>query len=115
MTTHIVVLENYGVSKFQTGQIEIIELGGIVRAILWKEGVRHLDPTPSQLKKFVVGSGGAKKSEMMMWVQKRWGFTAKSDNVADAFGLACMGLAYKGALKNLILAQHEVIGLQKLS
>lgn len=45
------------------------------------------------LKKFVTGSGAAKKSGMMLAVYKKWGFETNDDNLADAFGLAQIALA----------------------
>jgi crossover junction endodeoxyribonuclease RuvC len=69
---------------------------GVLRFILWQEGIKYLPVTPTSLKKFVFGSGKAKKEQMMMEVYKRWGYTSETNDIADAMGLAHMGLAILG-------------------
>jgi len=71
--------------------IPIIQVGTIIRYFLWQEGHLFTEVSPTQLKKFVASGGAAKKEEMMMYVQKNWGYTSKSNNIADAVGLAMLG------------------------
>jgi len=70
-------------------------------------------PPPSQLKKFVTGTGNAGKEIMLKEVYKRWGFDANDNNLADAYGLACIGRGYVGAEPKLIKCQQEVIAVMK--
>jgi len=72
--------------------IPIVQLGSIIRYYLWQEGIRYVEVHPSILKKFVAGSGSAKKEQIMMYVSKNWGFEAQTNNIADAVGLAMVGL-----------------------
>lgn len=72
--------------------ITVIQVASILRYFLWQEGVRYWEVNPSTLKKFVSGGGAAKKEEMMMYVLKNWGFQSKTNNIADAVGLAMIGL-----------------------
>jgi crossover junction endodeoxyribonuclease RuvC len=65
---------------------------------------------PTQLKKFVCGKGNVKKDLMLLNVYKRWGFEAKTDNEADALGLAYIGATMLDIpLKNLTNASREVV------
>lgn len=78
------------------------ELGAIVKLSIYdyfdrvfrNHNLRY--PTivqPSSLKKFVTGSGAAKKNTMILAVYKKWGFETSDDNLADAFSLAMLARA----------------------
>lgn len=92
----LILIEDYAVGKFASAAIVGIELGGVLRFILWQEGIKWVPIAPTSLKKFVFGSGKAKKEQMMMEVYKRWGYTSETNDIADAVGLAHMGLAMLG-------------------
>lgn len=76
--------------------IPLIQIGSILRYFLWQEGIRYLDVPPTVLKKFVTGKGNSKKEEVMMHVLKQWGHESKTNNTADAVGLAMVGLSVLG-------------------
>lgn len=76
--------------------VTIIQIGSLLRYYLWQEGITYTDVAPTVLKKFVGGKGNAKKEEIMMHVQKNWGFTSPTNNIADAVGLAMFGLCAHG-------------------
>lgn len=110
-----VVLEGYSLHLgHRTSVIPLVELGGIVRLMLMLDGQQWLDPRASELKKFTCNSGAAKKNQMMMMVHHRWGHLSKSDNCADGFALACIGLAHLGKLPGLTIEQRSVVGQLKL-
>lgn len=73
------------------------EVGGLVRLKLLKHFKEPVGfptiPVPSQLKKFITGSGKGDKNVILKAVYKRWGLDVSDDNMADAFGLAKMALA----------------------
>ena len=59
-------------------------------------------PSPTQVKKFAVGRGGSArdpvgKQEVMDCVLKLWGERFDDDNIADAYVLARIGMALRGA------------------
>lgn len=87
----LVVIESMFVGH-PSSAIPIISLGSILRYFLWQEDILHLEVGPTILKKFVSGSGAAKKDQMMMFVLKNWGYESKTDNIADAVGLGMFGL-----------------------
>lgn len=93
-----ITMEGYSAaSKF--GREQAGELGAIVKLAI-REHFDPDDPTgyptiiqPTSVKKFATGSGGAKKSSMMLAVYKKWGYSTTDDNLADAYALARMALA----------------------
>ena len=91
----LVVLESMIVGH-PASAIPIIRLGSVIRYFLWQENIKAIQVNPGSLKNFVVGKGNAKKDEIMMMVLKNWGFTPRTNNIADAVGLAMFGLATLG-------------------
>jgi Holliday junction resolvasome RuvABC endonuclease subunit len=96
----LVVMEGYAnAAKF--GREMAGELGAVVKMAVFDHTVFGspfvpLVVPPTRLKKFVAGKGNAKKNEMLLAVYKRWGYEFADDNMADAFSLAKLGLAYLG-------------------
>lgn len=95
-----ITIEDYAVSKFGGAAICSIEIGSIVRFLLWQEGIPFLDVSPTSLKKFLTGKGNAPKDVMMMHVFKKFGYTSKSNDVADAIALGMFGLCAAGVRFN---------------
>lgn len=102
-------VEGYSFSSRQSHAHALGELGGVIRLLLHRNGFIYHDIPPSTLKKFVTGKGNAMKDEVMMNVYKRWGFEAKDNNQADAYGLARISLALEDEDDKLIAPQREVI------
>jgi len=77
------------------------ELGGMVKLTLLDFGIYPLIVPPTNLKKYVTGKGnGISKSQMMLFVYKKWGVDLADDNAADSYALAHLvakrhGLAYE--------------------
>lgn len=91
----LIVIEGYGFGNTFT-LVPLVEIGTIVRRACYLMGIKYYDVPPTSLKKFVTGAGNAKKDQMMLLVYKRWGFDTKSNNVADAYGLARFGMVVLG-------------------
>jgi Holliday junction resolvasome RuvABC endonuclease subunit len=65
------------------------ELGGMVKLTLLDFGVYPLIVPPTNLKKYVTGKGnGVPKSQMLLYVYKKWGVEFTDDNAADSYSLA---------------------------
>lgn len=65
------------------------ELGGVVKLTLLDFGVYPLIVPPTNLKKYVTGKGqGVPKSQMLLYVYKKWGVEFTDDNAADSYALA---------------------------
>jgi len=98
----VIVVEGYSLHMGHASSVvQLVELGGILRFLMMLDGLKWLDPRASVLKKFVTGKGTAQKDQMMMWVLKRWGHTSASNNTADAYGLAAIGLASMNRLHGI--------------
>lgn len=65
------------------------ELGGMVKLTLLDFGIYPLIVPPTNLKKYVTGKGnGISKSQMLLYVYKKWGVNVTDDNAADSYSLA---------------------------
>ena len=96
----LICLEGYsfgsrGRAVFQTG-----ELGGLIRVLLHKSGIKWIEITPSQVKKFATGMGNCGKDIVLQQVYKRWGMEFKTSDEADAFILAKIGAILLGHKEN---------------
>jgi crossover junction endodeoxyribonuclease RuvC len=104
-----IVVEGYSLNlKNAASVVPLVELGGLLRFMLVLDGFKWFDPRAPEVKKFATGEGNADKSKMMMNVLKRWGHEPKTHNTADAYVLACMGLAQQNRLKG---ATKEMLGI----
>ena len=107
------VIEGYG-GGFKNSLIPLVEVGTVVRYFVRQMGIRWLEPAPTQLKLFVLGKGVGDKDQMLLQVFKRWGYEAANGDVADAYGLACIGLGHAGRLRGMNQKMLEVIGTLKV-
>lgn len=105
-----IVIEGYSLGKNPNSTIPLVELGGLLRFMLVLDGFKWYDPSASELKKFVTGKGGSPKDHMMMYVLKRWEHTPISNNTADAYGLAAIGLAISNRLPGITKEMRGVVG-----
>lgn len=110
-----VCMEGYSFGA-QNNREVLGELGGVVKVTLRSalqrnhpEGAYPTIVQPTALKKFVTGTGSAKKSEMLKAVYKRWGIDVADDNLADAYGLARMSLAVAFGSEKLTKEQQAVV------
>ena len=96
------MIEGYSLNlQNKSSIIPLVELGGILRFCMVLDGLTWYEVKASQVKQFATGSGNSKKSQVMMHVLKRWGHESKSDNTADAYVLAAIGLGSANLLKGL--------------
>lgn len=68
--------------------IKLAMLGASIRLALYKAAMPFYVVAPSQIKKYIVGSGAAQKSLVIREVFKKYGLDVKDDNQADACVLA---------------------------
>lgn len=109
-----IVIEGYSLSfKNAASVVPLVELGGVIRLMLHLDGRSWLDPRASQVKKFVTGKGNSPKDKMMLEVYKRWGHSCMTNNTADAFGCATMGLAAVNKLQDVTLDMRKIAGALK--
>jgi crossover junction endodeoxyribonuclease RuvC len=89
----VVYIEGYGF-KNQYTLVCLVEIGSRIREALHDLDHHWVEVAPTQLKKWITGSGNADKKKMAVSVQERWQFNSKSDDVIDAFALAQFGRAH---------------------
>ncbi len=109
-----IVLEGYSLNmKHESSVIPLVELGGLLRFMLHLDGFKWYDPRATEVKKFVTGKGTSPKDVVMMHVLKRWGHTSMTNNTADAFVCAAMGLAQANALAGVTMEMRSIAGGMK--
>ena len=109
-----IVLEGYSLNmKHASSVIPLVELGGLLRFMLHLDGFKWYDPRATEVKKFVTGKGTSPKEVVMMHVLKRWGHTSMTNNTADAFVCAAMGLAQANALQGVTMEMRSIAGAMK--
>jgi len=82
-----VAMEGYAFSSQMANMLG--ELGGMVKLVLLDFGIYPLIVPPTNLKKYVTGKGqGVPKSQMLLYVYKKWDAEFTDDNAADSYALA---------------------------
>lgn len=72
------------------------ELGGMVKLTLLDFGIYPMIVPPTILKKYVTGKGtGVPKSQMLLFVYKKWDVDITDDNAADSYALARLVSGYR--------------------
>ena len=90
-STDKIIIENFAFNARGQSVSYQFGVGYLIRAMLQDSGVKFIEPSPSQVKKFATNKGNAAKSAMILPVYKKWGFENASDNIVDAYVLARMG------------------------
>jgi Holliday junction resolvasome RuvABC endonuclease subunit len=70
------------------------ECGGIIKRVIHLKGKRLIVVAPGTLKKYVTGSGAAKKNVMLLHAFKKFGTSFEEDDECDAYCLAQLGAEY---------------------
>lgn len=96
----LVVVEGYSFASRFTS-FTAVEINAILRLRLFENNIPYILVPPTTLKKFITGRGNAKKQDMLLEVYKRWQVEAKTDDEIDAYGLAMLGAAFQGYLKDM--------------
>lgn len=109
-----IVIEGYSLNtKNASSIIPLVEIGALLRFMLMIDGMEWYDPRATEVKKFATGKGNVGKDVVMMWVLKRWGFTSETNNIADAYVLAALGLAQANRLPGITKEMRAVAGALK--
>ena len=87
-----VYIEGPSYSSIGNQMLQMGALNFFVRIFLRKKNVNYKIIAPPTLKKWVAGTGKAKKEMMLLHIYKRWGIEFEDNNLADAYGLARMAM-----------------------
>jgi len=111
----IAVIEGMAfMARNTTALVQLAALNYMTRALLVDYNITFIIVAPTSLKKFVTGSGNAKKDVMLIETYKRYGVTILDDNICDGYSLAQVGLCLKESnSKPVTKFQQEVLDLLK--
>jgi Holliday junction resolvasome RuvABC endonuclease subunit len=87
------------------------ELGAIVRDRIIDLPDVCLEIAPSTLKQFIAGKGNASKLEIVQKMAKLFDREFKTDNLADAYGLALLGTVVLGYREATTQRQRAVLNV----
>jgi crossover junction endodeoxyribonuclease RuvC len=108
---NVIVLEGYSLNMRNANSvIPLVEIGGMLRLMFSLDGLNWFEPKASELKKFVTGKGNSQKDVVMMSVLKRWGYESATNNIADAYTLAAMGLSHANQLMGVTKEMRAIAG-----
>lgn len=107
----IIIVEGYAYSAKGNSGVSLGELGGIFRDRVIDYPDYFVEATPTELKKFATGKGNASKIEVASALSNRYGQIFKTDDHADVFGLARLGMCMLG-LESAKTKQQEQVVLQ---
>lgn len=106
----VIAIEGYSYGSNDRGNVERIEMGGILRADLHTlADCEVFEVAPMTLKKFCTGKGKGNKVAMIVAMTKRWGVEFGDDDRYDAYGLARMALCLAGLSKPGTAPQRESV------
>ena len=89
---HIICIEGLSFSSSGRAGLDLAGLNFYIRICLFNESEKFYVIPPTVLKKFVTGSGKAKKELMLLKVYKKFGVEFGSSDLADAYCLAKYGI-----------------------
>lgn len=95
----LVVLEGLAFSRNDPSTQERSALHYMLRAVLREESQPFIVVSPTTLKKFICGTGAAKKELMLKEIYRRYAVDTDDNNQADAAALAIFGLAHDGHIE----------------
>ena len=88
----IVYIEGPSYSSSGAFVLQMGALHYLIRLIFLKKKINYKVIAPGTLKKYVAGTGVAKKELMLLKTYKKWGVEFSDNNLCDAYGLARMAL-----------------------
>jgi crossover junction endodeoxyribonuclease RuvC len=95
-----VVIEGYSFASRNSQAHSIGELGGVVKLMLWKNGIEYVDVPPTVRAKFATGKGNASKGEVLSSISARTGIVWEgkgADDMCDAWILEEIGRCVLGS------------------
>ena len=115
----LAVIEGYamGFGGKNPGRVfDIGEWGGVARLCLFEHGVPIVIVSPSSLKMFATGNGGAaiKKPQVIAAIKEVWNYQVDQDDEADAFVAMMLGEAYLNKRKRRKYNANQIRALDKI-
>jgi len=109
-----VIYEGYAFGAKGQALFDIGEMGGVLKILCYEKGIDVLLVPPATLKLFAAGKGNAKKEEMIVAINERWGRWFSSDDEADAFALLKFGEVYLNVRKRRAFKPKVIESMSKV-
>lgn len=81
----------YGSGLGGSRNIDLGELGGVLRVMFYEKKIPYVEIVPQHLKKYVTGKGNANKELMMKVAKEKYGIDFKNNDECDAYGMYLLG------------------------
>lgn len=111
----LILIEGYAFMAKGSSVVTLGEFGGVLRYFLLQHGAPVVEVPPTTLKKFVTGKGNSSKLEVTSKLSSKYQTEFKTDNHADAFGLAQLGRCVLGYLEPTNKAERDSVLVVKAS
>ena len=105
----LILIEGYAYGAKGSSVVTMGEFGGVLRYFLLQHGAPVVEVPPTTLKKYITGRGNASKLEVTSKLSSKYQMVFKTDNHADAFGLAQMGRCVLGFLDMTNKAERDSV------
>jgi crossover junction endodeoxyribonuclease RuvC len=109
------LIEGYAFGAKGASVVTLGEFGGILRDRICGFADATIEVPPTTLKKFITGKGNCKKLDVVSALSAKYGIAFKTDNHADAFGLAQLGRAVLGYMELTNNHQREAVEVVRKS
>lgn len=97
----LVAIEGYAYVRNIRSFATLVEVGTVIRGVLYSLNFPWVEVPPTVLKKWTTGKGNATKDQMAAAVKARWAYHSPSHDIVDAFALAQMAQLGWGAVQNI--------------
>lgn len=105
----LIVLEHYSYGSPGNSALDLAELGGVLRYhLIHILGCEVLEVAPGTLKRFETGKGNAGKPAVVSVMSRRYDRHFETDNHADAFAAAQLGMVLLGQADPRTAYEREV-------
>lgn len=105
----LILIEGYSFGSIGGQAMTRAEYRGILFLDMVSTSARIIEVSPGTLKKFVAGSGAAKKEVMILEAYKRWGVEFKTNDEVDSYGLWRLGMCLEGLIDPENAKQRESV------
>lgn len=100
-------VERYAYCKNVDSFVRLVEVGTVIRGVLYSLSIPWVEIPPTVLKKWTTGKGNADKQDMAFAVRARWDYHSASHDIVDAYALAQMA---QGGWEQMLILPGVTIG-----
>ena len=109
----LAAVEGYAYVRNLGSFVKLVEVGTMIRGVLYTLNIPWVEVPPTVLKKWTTGKGNATKDQMALAVKQRWAYQSPSDDIVDAYALAQM--VQMGLLAATIKVKGVTVGFHPRS